>query len=102
MEVLFSKLMIVGPLVSKSTGVNPKDGRAWCRFGFIIKDERGAETVDLFMPDGFDHTSYFEGQEVELPVRAYVNKDGAKKYAYAGERQQAAAARPVNRPKAVS
>ena len=100
MEV-FSKLMIVGPLVSKSTGVNPRDGRVWCRFGFIVKDERGAETVDLFMPDAFDHTSYFEGQEVELPVRAYVNKEGVKKYAYAGERQPAVAARPVARPKAV-
>jgi len=98
----YSKLVIMGPLASKSTGVNLKDNKAWCRFGFVLKDERGVETIDLFMPQGFDHSSYFEGQEVELPVRCYIGTKGEVRWSYAGDRQAGAARPPVSRPKAVS
>jgi hypothetical protein len=99
-----TKFLIVGPLESKRTGVNPKDGKAWCRLGFIIHDRAGLQAVELFCPDGYDHSGLFEGSEVEIPFRPYINKQGVLKFAFAEESGLYVPARaaPAPRPKVVS
>jgi len=87
-----TKLMLIGPVETKNTGVNPKDGRPWCNMGFMLRGKR-LTPIELFMPDGFDHSSYFVGTEVELPVRPYV-KDGNIRYVYDGDVAQAVRPKP--------
>lgn len=60
-------LILKANLDAKRTGVY--DGRAYAILQTIERNEDGSiKLIEVNLPDGFDHSVYVEGQQIEVPV----------------------------------
>jgi hypothetical protein len=68
-------LTYIGKLEAKRLG--EFEGRKFASLDFLDKDRFGGLNVThIYLPDGYDHSGFKVGADVEVPVVAMVNKGG--------------------------
>jgi len=71
-----AQLIIRGKVEALKTGTS-QDGRDYASVQFLLSDGFGGlQVAAVFLPANFDKARFVAGKEIEVPVRASVNKQG--------------------------
>jgi hypothetical protein len=84
-------LYLKGKLIGKSSGTD-REGKDYRSLQFLLEREArgGMDLIDVVLPDGFDHTSFQLGQELEIPIRVNAKDSRLTYRCQLSDRSQAA------------
>jgi hypothetical protein len=87
-------LIYSGKLEAKRLG--EFEGRHFASLDFLDRDRSGGlQVTRIYLPDGYDHSGFHVGQDIDVPVVVSVNKAGKLSFRLYDE---ASEGKPRSRP----